>query len=54
MDEEQGHQPRKTRIKSSDFDSQPMCTAYPVVQLLPLGGEYAFEASTMGKSDPAS
>jgi len=54
MDEEQGHQPRQTRIKRSHFDIRPICTAYPVARFHLLGGDYAFEASTGGKSDPAS
>jgi len=51
-DEEQRHQPRKLRTKSSDFDS--MRTAYPAARHHPLGQVYALEASTGGKSDSAS
>jgi len=54
MDKEQGHQPQQTRIKRSNFDSWPMGTAYPVAQFRLLREDYAFEASTGGKSDPAS
>ena len=54
MDEEQGYQPRKLQTKSSDLDSLPIRTACPATRHYPLGGDYAFEASTGEKSDSAS
>jgi len=52
-DKEQGHL-WKLQTKSSDFDSRPMRAAYPAARHHRLGGDYAFEASTGGKSDSAS
>ena len=46
MDEGQGHQPWMLQIKSLDFESRPMLTAYPTARHHPFGGDYALEAST--------
>ena len=53
-DKEVARQPWMLKTKSIDFDSQTMRTANPAARHQPFVGDYALEASTSKKSEPAS